>query len=305
MKNALYFWLIISLVFFLFSHNAHSKTIVIDSEKQYGFATDLLEEGKFQQAISEFERFIYFFPEDKRVEQAKYQIGKCYFKMGQYDKARSILDKLYRKNKEKRIGLNALFLIGESYYKQGVYEEAERIFGLLASQEVFPDIRDKAIYRLSWVKMRQGKWEQASFGFKKIKKQSPIYPSARELEAIAIKGRDLPYKSPEFAGVLAGIVPGMGHVYCGRYRDGLVSFILNGAFIWATIEAFDNDLDALGGILGFLEIGWYTGNIYSAINCAHKYNRKVREDFLRKIPDKVGIVTGKGGFLGLTVSFNF
>jgi hypothetical protein len=35
-----------------------------------------------------------------------------------------------------------------------------------------------------------------------------------------------------------------------------------------------HDNYVVGGILTFFELGWYSGNIYSAVASAHKYNKK-------------------------------
>lgn len=117
----------------------------------------------------------------------------------------------------------------------------------------------------------------------------------------------MPSKDPAAAGLMAAVLPGLGHAYCERYKDGLVAFLLNGLFIWAAYEAFEEDHSVLGGILTFLELGWYTGNIYSAVNTAHKYNRAVKNEFLRNLGDEldVGLLTSKQGHLGLALQMRF
>jgi hypothetical protein len=37
----------------------------------------------------------------------------------------------------------------------------------------------------------------------------------------------------------------------------------------------------MAGILGFFELGWYSGNIVSSANAAHKWNRREQGRFLR------------------------
>jgi hypothetical protein len=51
--------------------------------------------------------------------------------------------------------------------------------------------------------------------------------------------------------------------------------------IYAAYEAFDHDNEGLGGLITFFEIGLYSGNIYSAVNSAHKYNRKQKRHFFQ------------------------
>lgn len=65
--------------------------------------------------------------------------------------------------------------------------------------------------------------------------------------------------------------------------------------MYAAYEAFDNDLDVIVGIITFFELGFYSGNIYSAVNCAHKYNRDEKNNFLDYLKKnaKVNISLGK------------
>jgi hypothetical protein len=86
-------------------------------------------------------------------------------------------------------------------------------------------------------------------------------------------------KSPTTAGILA-VLPGAGHLYCERYRDAGIAFVLNAAFIWGMVEAFRHENYVVGGILTFFELGWYSGNIYSAVSSAHKYNRDKKKEYL-------------------------
>jgi hypothetical protein len=63
----------------------------------------------------------------------------------------------------------------------------------------------------------------------------------------------------------------------------------------------------VGGIMAFLELGWYSGNIYSAVNCAHKHNRKVIHDFRKGLSDQFNpdLTHSQTGFIGLTMTFDY
>ena len=41
----------------------------------------------------------------------------------------------------------------------------------------------------------------------------------------------------------------------------------------AAYEAFDHDNPALGGVISFVEAGFYSANIYGSVTAAHKYNK--------------------------------
>jgi TolA-binding protein len=285
---------------------AMSEQIVIDSNDQFQFALQTLEKGAYQRAVVEFERFIHFFPEDKKVPEARYDIGLAYLKGKQYEQARKVLNGVYETYPGKLVAGKALLLIGESYYEQGISDEAEIYFKRVIQEYPLPQLKSLAYYRLGWSQMQADRWLEASETFKKVEQGSPLYPSALDLTEMSLNGEQLSYKSPTTAGILA-ILPGLGHVYTRRYKDGMLALLLNGLTIWAAVEAFDEDLDVLGGLLVALEVGWYSGNIYSAVNSAHKYNRKVRDDFRRNLTDRfnVEISSTKDVPIGLSFKIEF
>jgi TolA-binding protein len=266
-----------------------AKQIVIDSDDQFRFAYEYMEKMEYLKAIREFERLIYFFPHDNIVPRVQYLIGFCYLKGKEYESARKAFQHVYKTYSQRPIAGKALFLIGESYYIQGVSDEAERYFTKVIEGDLPSELKDKALYRLGWSRMRANRWQEASEIFSRVGKTSPLYDHSLDLSKKSLQGEQFPGKNPKAAGVMAAIVPGLGHAYCKRYKDGIVAFLLNGIFIWAAVESFDQGNNVLGGILVFFELGWYTGNIYSAVNSAHKYNRKVRKDFRKSLTDRLDL----------------
>ncbi len=287
--------------------NLLSAQITIDSEAQFTFARHLMEKKAYTRAITEFERLIYFFPEDQLVPEAGYFIGLCHFKNKAFEEARKICLDLYRDFPKRALGGKALFLIGETYYTQRALPEAERYFKMVIERYPDSDLRNRAVYRLGWSRMQGDQWREAADTFAKVDRKCPLSPSAADLSERSLQGEALPGKSPTTAGITAGVLPGLGHAYCGRYKDGVVAFLLNGLFIWAAYESFDNDHEVLGGILTFLELGWYSGNIYSAVNCAHKHNRAVRNKYRQGLKDHLDLslfTTGERD-LGLVLKYAF
>lgn len=304
-RNVLFLSLV-ALVILWVPRPVFAGQIVIDADGQFEFARSFMERGDYGRAISEYERFIYFFPEDRRVSLARELIGLCYLDDGKFIDARNVFAKTYRDDPDSPVAKKALFLTGESYYREGVYDKAENFFGEVLERYPSPSLRNKALYRLGWTRMQENRWREASEDFKRVEAESPLFEKARRLSVESLKGEDLPYKDPTTAGVMA-ILPGLGHVYVSRYKDALISFLLNGLFIWATVEAFNHDQNVLGGILAFFEVGWYSGNIYSAVNATHKWNRKVRDDFRKGLFDNVDLRLLSSGKMpaGMLVSFRF
>lgn len=307
-QNRIFWSAVIAVLIILCMPNSGScAQITLDSEDQFGFARYCMETGEYYRAIGEFERFIYFFPNHEQVPEAQYSIGVCYVMGAKYDSARTVLMEVYTKHVELPLGGKALFLMGETYYRQGALDEAEQYFRKVIYDYDQIELRNAALYRLGWSRMKMDQWQDATRFFLDIDEKSNLYGQSVRLSTEALKGDELPQKSPTTAGIMATVIPGMGHVYCGRPKDGLVAFLVNGLFIWAAVESFEHDQDVLGGVLTFLEVGWYSGNIYSAVNCAHKYNRKVKEDFRKGLSERMdlNLFSSRDGYLGLSMRVMF
>jgi tetratricopeptide (TPR) repeat protein len=284
---------------------ADQKTI--QSDDIFQFARQYLDKKDYQKAIIEFDRFIYFFPDEEKVPEARYLTGLCYLESAQFEESREILRKVYEVYRESPYAGEALFLLGESYYRQGLWDESELYFRAIIQQYPHGELKSRAYYRIAWIQLKRNQWAEASSTFRMAEDDSQIQENARLLSQLSLEGEKLPYKNPTSAGVMAGILPGLGHAYCGRYKDGLIAFVLNGLFIWAAVEAFKQDNNVLGGILVAVELGWYVGNIYSAVNVAHKYNRKKRDDFRQGLPDslQLNLFSARKGNLGLALTIPF
>jgi TolA-binding protein len=281
--------------------------IVIESDNQFEFARTSMEGGDYSGAVEEFKRFIHFFPNNPKVPKAHYLIGICHLKDRRHEAARDIFFEIIGSYSEGTFAAKALFLIGESYYQQGVLKEAEYYFVQVIEKYPQIELKNTALYRLGWTKMKGNRWADASQAFSKVEQESRFYDSSQHLAEQSLKGETLLYKSPALAGSLAAIVPGLGHAYVSRYKDAAISFLLNGLFIWAAVESFHEDHEVLGGILTFLEIGWYTGNIYSAVNVSHKHNRKMQNQFRSSLRDRLDLrlFTAREGHVGLALTWRF
>jgi len=266
-----------------------------------------MEKGEYEKAAYEFERFIHFFPDDPQVPTARLLIGVCRLRDRHFDAAREVFLGIVSSEPAIPVAGKALLLLGESYYQQGISTEAAYYLRQVIEKYPQVELKDTALYRLGWIEMQAGRWTDASHTFSEVSKESLYYESAQKLAAESPRGEELSIKSPAYAGTLAALVPGLGHAYVTRYRDAAVAFVLNGLFIWATVESFHEDHEVLGGILGALEIGWYSGNIYSAVNCAHKYNRRTQEEFRNSLKDQfdLNLVVGDNRCVGLALKFWF
>ncbi len=103
------------------------------SMKLFDQGNTLINEGKYDEALQVFEEFLVKYPE---IFQAHLNIGSCYFKKGDLDKAEAefllVLDKVIKTlgdyKKDPATSLRALSGIGEVYLRKGDFETAQKYF---------------------------------------------------------------------------------------------------------------------------------------------------------------------------------
>lgn len=279
MRIVIYLLFIIICYSFFFPFLAFAEPVItINADKQLQFAEHYFRAGEYFRAIGEYKRFICFFPDDHRQELAMYKIGLSYFNGKKFQEAIDAFNKLLTKFPSTNFKTKVRFKISECFVKLKDYLTAIGRLNYMADTAKNIDIADQAYYKRGWIYLETSQWEEAENSFKLISKKNWDKYRLASLSHEMSKKKDLKSKSPTASGILA-IIPGAGHLYCGRYKDATTAFILNTAMIYAAYEAFDNNLDALGSIITFFELGFYSGNIYSAVNCAHKYNRNINKNF--------------------------
>ena len=291
---------------------AAAEPLQIDARQQFGFAEHYFSQGRYLQAIGEYERFIYFFPEDPGVSQAMYRIGMAWFRAGKYEAARDAFMRLIDHYGDTAPSasdqlLQAYFMLSDSYVKMKVAGQAAVTLHNLITLEKDQAIQDEARYRMGWIFLEAGEWKRAGLSFDSI---TPVSRDKYQIDRLSaeLKGiNDIPRKSPALAGALS-VIPGAGYLYCGRYYDALTSFLLNGGLMFGAYKAFDDGNTALGAVAALVGIGFYTGNIYGSVSSAHKYNQDSTEHFIRKVrentkPHLSVCPKGDGFMLSLRYSF--
>ena len=260
----------------LFIPACSGDSLVIDADKQLAFADQLFEDGQFLRAAEEYQRFIFFFADRPDLRTVIHKAGMAFFNAGDFKSALQQFERLAAGNHLDTDAVKAHFMIAETYLRSGSPTRA--IVGLhnLISLSDDTAVKDRAYFRLAWLHIDQGNWREARKTLGHVS-DTTKYPTEK-LNAALDRTDAIPQKSPALAGTLS-IVPGAGQLYCGRYQDALIAFLLNTGLIWAAVDAYNQDQYALGGLLTFVGAGFYAGNIYGAVSDAHKYNRDQKNRF--------------------------
>ncbi|MBI9092445.1 MAG: outer membrane protein assembly factor BamD [Desulfobacterium sp.] len=267
---------------------AEEKGLYIAPDMQYTYAQKCFEERDFSTALVEFKRFAHFFPQDQRVRQATFFTGKALYHIKDYNRAKQVFETLLFPFSEDPLVTEAYFMLGSTYERMGKSGRAEVVLQnlLLLTDDIAT--KDRIHATLGWSNLKRSQdmepaaLERAESHMDKLSQPGALTYGKKRLKKTLTTIQQEKQKSPTLAGV-AALVPGMGFLYCERYRDAAISFLLNAALIMAAHESFDEGHDALGGVITFVEAGFYSGNIYGAISSAHKYNRTQRQQTLESL----------------------
>ena len=264
----------------------------IDEELQMGLADEFFKEGDYYRAVTEYKRFLFFFPQSGRVEEALSRIAKSYFNGKKWDETVSACDEWLKKFPTSSRANEAYLLKGFALSEKKELSQARFFFQKARESSPGAAMADEAQFQIARTYVKEEKWREAAEEFRKIDKTARLYPKGEYWAKGLDRMDQVAHKSPVASGILAAALPGAGHVYTERYRDAAIAFLLNGAFIWGMIESFQNNNNVVGGILTFFELGWYSGNIYSAVASAHKYNKKEREQYLDELEKGSDLAVG-------------
>jgi TolA-binding protein len=262
------------------------------ADRLWDFANHLYDKQDYYRASSEYQRFVFLFPNDDRTDQAKLQIGRCYRREGKGDKAFSYLIRLFNSRAEEPVGPEALLEMIEIREEQERYPRA--IYWAKQFIERYPDYTelDTVYLSLAWLQIDSGRYKSAMATLERIQPESKHYPRARSLRQALHQRPEEGERSPVMAGALSVVLPGSGHLYAGRPGQAASSFLLNALFIAGAVLAFEHDSPVLGGILIFFELGWYVGGIRSAAQAAREENQRDESKYRRELKEKYRLSFG-------------
>lgn len=281
--------------------------LTISPDKQFEFAESYFSNKEYARAVNEYKRFIFFFPKDERVELAMYRICESHYNEKRFTEAIDSSKLLIEQYVDTDLAIESYFMMSESYVKINAFNSAIITLHNLMAITDDVSVRDRANYRIGWIYLEMASWEKARHYFARVDGQNREKYRLEELAAALDKVKNIPQKNPRVAGFLS-VIPGAGYLYCERYQDALIAFLLNAGLIYAAYESFDEDHYALGGLITFVGFGFYAGNIYGSITSAHKFNRNQTTNFINKLKENTKVnfsadLKNKGVFLSLQFSF--
>lgn len=262
------------LLLLLFSSFAEAQNIY-DLKNSREYANYLYSSHEYELAAREFERIVFL---DSSNIKARLLLIKSFRKAGKTDKAITRTTKFFPSAEsmpEKFAGEYSKLLINNKQYR------ACKDF--INTNTQLP-AEDKKFF-LATSQMFRADWQQAN---NTLKADSGNYtPSYDRLLQLSNKAMNMQYKKPWLSIGLSAIIPGMGKVYSGYWKDGLVSLLFVGLSGWQAYRGFDQNgvKSAYGWIYGGISLGFYLGNLFGSGKAANKYNYKQNREIFDQVED--------------------
>ena len=281
-------------------------TIELSAEQILQFAHHLFSQQDYFRALGEYQRFLSLYPDNPEAPTAALHVVQCYSRGKHWPEALEAADGFLRDYARSPLRLQVRFLKARSLTELDRGEEARAQYDEIIKARPGQALVVETWYRIGLSYVREHRWLEADEALRQIGSGSLLYGEAEAVRQILAEASKRKRKDPTLAGVLA-LVPGAGHLYCGRPRDAALAFVFTGAFAWATVEAFNRDHDELGIALGLVTVAFYAGNIFSAVNVAHKFNDREERRLKERIApyERVGSIRQRPGSLSLALKFFF
>lgn len=232
----------------------------------------------YNEAITEYQRYIFFNDTGKDISYSYYKIGIAYRNLHDLEESLDALEFSVQASISDSIKDERKIDIAVNYIAWGRYSEAKLVLLKLMSFSKVPETRRKASLFLGIAHLYSYEWESAKDALEIYFKEERNDEAAYIADSLLSQAEDIKYKSPEAATWLSTFIPGTGQMYTGNAGDGVNALVLNGANIYFIIyKLLEEEYGNAFLIYYFLFRRYYLGNIYNAGREAREYNRSLNE----------------------------
>ncbi|MFN8257880.1 MAG: hypothetical protein U0W24_19440 [Bacteroidales bacterium] len=240
-----------------------------DADHTRKFAEYLFKTRQYVLASEEYERLVYFEPQNT---EARLRLIQVYRFSGKYQVALNRLEYFYYDSIQY---LNQEF--AKEYYKNLVLDKNNPKALDFLNKNINLDQAYRQTHQLGTLLLEK-QWDTAFY----FALKHPVTNEKKnaDLHALAFRSKDAGYKKPFTAAIMSTIVPGTGKMYTKNWKDGFLSMMFVGVNTWQAYRGFSKSgkNSVYGWVFAGLATGFYIGNIFGSHKSAKKYNKKIDDD---------------------------
>jgi len=269
-------FIFISLIVLLFQANTGLSDDILT------LADSLSGQDKYDSAITEYKRFIFFNPEHPDNAQVFYKMGLAYRAERDWHHALDAIETSIALTQDTEIANERKLLLATTLMASGNYNLARLELVRILDSTKDNSLSRKATYFSGIASIYAFDWDATGKFFDDFYANSSD-EKVKELNSTLLRARES-YKSNTTAKILSTIFPGAGQIYASNWHDGLNALALNGAIIgFIANSIYKKDYGNAILIAYLLSYRYYTGNIYHAEKDVEKYNDAVDRRIAREL----------------------
>ena len=258
-----------------------------DSPLQY--AEYLFNHGDYESSRLEYKRFLFYHPDTDADDFVRFRIAQGYYFQENSEKAQQMFGELMKVHPDSPLYLPAQMMLGKSYFDAEDYTSARFNFSKIILAGPVEQFSPQAQYLKSWCYVHEWNWLKGIAEFRKVSRfqtDTSLSMVSDQLADTTLANVPLSLKSPERAQWLSTVLPGIGQIYAGQLRNGLISTAVNAAFIYLAADASRDEryVDAVG--ISLVGLWHYWRNRSSAKALAVKHNRKLATNLIYELKKK-------------------
>lgn len=286
--------LTLSLFSYICTANAY------ESKQMFDFANSLFDEGDYKNAINEYNRYLYFYPEGSFAMESQYRIAACYLNMTEFSKAIEAYQKLLEMDIPDKLRDRTRSKIAECYLFKKDYNQAIDEFEQFLAEYPRSEYVPRAQFMLGSTYTKIENWDMAEKTWRKIYSGSQraesklLRDETRNLNRLLRQADKLPTRSPILSGVMSTLLPGLGQTYCERLSDGVYTLLVVGSLFAGTAYYARNERYKIAVPLGVVSSIFYAGNIYGGVHAAKVFNYEQKSGFMEIIKEKIREIAQSG-----------
>jgi hypothetical protein len=226
------------------------------------YAESLYEDLEYYRAITEYRRFLSYFPDAESRHHAQLRIVDSYLFGRQYEEAIRWSQTLVQRDDSPELVARAHLGMAHAFLRiRNLPRARDTATQATAIDDL--EIRGRAFYALALARVLGGEWELSMDAFQAVPTESGLRDQAVLALQAVDNQRRISDRNPGVAALL-NMVPGLGYAYIGQPQTAVAAFVVNGLGAIATYSAFSHGQPGLGAAVGLISVGWYTGGIYGA-----------------------------------------